>query len=204
MSPQQQLLLIYFFNQVQEKSEQDLPNYITVHFDSWTTQLHDALNYLYSKDFIEPIDNKYKISDIGKSYINELVKNSSGKYPKILQRYINSVEGDIFVKEEYINTKAEEDEFRNKYSDKLDKVVDKWPKEENEKQSEPQPIIHVEKGFVNYKSEVKDSQQSASDSSFQKMNTKAPAKAPIINKIIIAVAVGLAVLLIGHYVFHIG
>lgn len=64
-------------------------------------------------------------------------------------------------------------------------------------------VIENNQGIVNTDTELNQVQQSTGSSS-QKMNVSAPAKAPIINKIIIGIVIGLAVILIAHFVFHIG
>jgi hypothetical protein len=74
------------------------------------------------------------------------------------------------------------------------------------------PLVHIDNSthtignnnLVTTHSELEKVQQSTGSSSFQKMDFNPPAKGPIINKIIIGVIIGLLVIVIGHFAFHIG
>ncbi len=76
-------------------------------------------------------------------------------------------------------------------------------KEDGEKSKINFLQIGTNSGIINQGSDLKEVQQSTGSSS-QKMNVSAPAKAAIINKIIIGVFIGVMILLVGHYVFGIG
>lgn len=65
-------------------------------------------------------------------------------------------------------------------------------------------LVNITDSILNLQSDLKKSQQSTGSSFSQRMNVSAPAKVPIISKIIIGILIGLAVLIIGHYVFGIG
>ncbi|MFC0775287.1 hypothetical protein [Terrimonas alba] len=71
-------------------------------------------------------------------------------------------------------------------------------------ESAHQSPVHIKDSILNMGGVFHNSPQSAGASSFQQNTVKAPAKAAIINKIIIGIIIGLAVLLIGHYVLKIG